>query len=308
VTGFGTVPGEASSHDRSTRWLRIRASWRTAGDRGVVTVRATAERVKLRTASICRDTLLITTLCVAGCPDDTADDTHPNVGQGATDDETADGDGDTDPAQDECAPDQLDGCPPDTKCTAIVAPDGLSYSFECVTDQADLNPGDPCMPMPPTGIDRCPTGYACIPDTNLIPTEGHCLELCLDDDGCPDGLCSAMPASVIRVCADHCDPILANCPATYACRMLEDRSFGCVLPLPADIGVQGTQCDGFNQLGCADGFVCMPSLQVPECLDPDFCCTAVCPVDGMADCPPGSLCQSLTLEDPLLEHIGVCAT
>jgi hypothetical protein len=217
---------------------------------------------------------------------------------------------DPDPDQIGCDPEQLDRCPPDSKCTAIVAGDGRNYSYECVPDQGNLLPGEVCMPSPPTGIDGCPTGYACIPDTNRIPTQGHCEQLCNDDAGCEEGLCGVRPTSPVLVCADYCDPLLlATCPATYACRLLEDRAFGCIVPLPGDIGVQGQACDSLRQLGCAEGFVCMNSFQVPDCLDPDACCTAICPFGAdpeLIECPPLATCQVFTLDWPLTDNVGFC--
>ncbi len=255
--------------------------------------------------------ILAISLLAGACTDDGPGPGDLDGAEAATDGEAedpGDGDGDDAPAQIECAPDQLDVCPPDTKCTSVVAADGLSYAFECVMDSGALQPGELCMPAPPTGVDGCPTGYACIPDTNQIPSEGHCEALCLDDDACLGGLCAATPTSPVRICLERCDPLLVTCPETHACRYLEDRAFACVLPQPDDIGVQGAECDGVNQRGCANGFVCMSSFEVPECFDSDFCCTAICPIDGGggAECPAESTCEALALEFPELDNVGAC--
>jgi hypothetical protein len=211
------------------------------------------------------------------------------------------------PIQSECGPDQLDRCPPDSKCTAIVADDGHTFTYQCVPEQGELMPGEVCVPSPPTGIDGCPTGYACIPNTNLTPTQGHCERLCRNDDGCDEGVCGVRPTSPVLVCADYCDPLLATCPATHVCRLLGDRAFGCVVPLPDDIGVQGQPCNRLLQLGCAEGFVCMGAFQVPDCGGFETCCTAICQSGAdMIDCPPLTTCQAFDFDWPLTDEVGFC--
>lgn len=247
-------------------------------------------------------------LCLGACAGDDA--TNDSMNDDGGTDTSADTGTDTGAEQQPCAPDQLDACPADSKCTAVEEADGLEYRYECVPDIVSLEPGEACEPSPPTGIDGCPSGYACIPDTNQVPTEGHCLQLCERDDTCLDGLCASRPTSPIPSCATYCEPLISPCELDEQCQLLEGRAFGCIFPLPDSTGVQGMACDGFNNLGCDEGFVCMNEIEVPDCVDADtdYCCTALCPLDGMSECPDTTMCIELDLDDhALFTNVGVCS-
>lgn len=254
---------------------------------------------------------LLTCLAVA-CADDgdlMADD---DAGMSETDTATTTDDagttetGDTGGEQLDCAPDDLEACPEGSKCTALLPDDDTGVNYSCVMDAGDLLPGETCFPDPVTGVDGCPSGYACIPDTELTPTEGHCLELCLDDTSCVEGVCVSPPASPIPVCATLCNPAVQNCTEPQVCRRVETRAFACEIPLPSDIGLAGDPCDGENDLGCAPGFVCEPSAELLDCED-DYCCTNVCEVGGEPVCDEMLMCEELELESQLdSPTIGAC--
>jgi hypothetical protein len=239
------------------------------------------------------------------------EDAADEVGDGDGDPTGPTGDGDpTDPTGSgdggpiaNCSPGVATSCPAGQKCTALILAGSLIY--DCVSDDIDKQPYEPCVPAPSTGEDGCPAGYVCVPYVT-DGAMGHCLELCSSDGQCDAALCTAPPSSKIPVCAGICDPLAPFCPALQSCQRVRQTAFVCQYPHEDDNGTTAAPCNSALDRGCAEGFVCETGGVIPDCNEAS-CCTALCDLDDIDPCTPPMSCNHLPLDpQPGLENVGAC--
>jgi hypothetical protein len=232
---------------------------------------------------------------------------------GADEAETGDGDGDEDETESSgdgggpvfnCDPDDAQPCPDGQKCTVLGPPSAPVY--DCVTDDGFLLPLESCTPAPSNGQDGCPSGYACLPISVETPDQGLCLQLCSVDANCELAFCAAPRGSQVKVCGPICDPLAPACPETMDCQRIRQAMFVCQFPGPDDDGTQTDACNGNQDAGCAEGFVCQTGQIVPDCSETS-CCTSLCDLSEPDSCGAPSLCGDLDLDPvPGLEDVGAC--
>jgi hypothetical protein len=199
----------------------------------------------------------------------------------------------------ECDPVEQTGCNGDDKCTVVLQ--AGSYGYTCVADTVAHASLESCDPDLAGGLDGCPAGTACLSDE---AEQGLCIPLCIDGSDCGDGNCIPDLENDIPYCADECSPFEAMCPTPLQCRRLDDR-FGCSFVRPDDTGSQGEPCSVSGDVGCAEGFACMPGGLVPGCAS-DNCCSVLCDTT-LGGCDSPSTCTTLfDSPSPGSESIGVC--
>lgn len=199
----------------------------------------------------------------------------------------------------DCDPILQTGCNGDEKCTVVLKAGEIGYS--CVGDDTSLAPLESCEAALASGLDGCPAGTACLADES---EQGLCAPLCLDSGDCAEGVCIPDLSNDIPYCAGACSPFEAMCPAPQQCRRLDDR-FGCSFVRPEDTGAQGEPCTPAGDVGCAEGFACLPGGLVPMCAS-DSCCTVLCDTT-LGGCDSPATCTSVfDAPAPGAESIGVC--
>lgn len=259
--------------------------------------------------SLCASLLLFAGLACQDTPFEEGAD-EVGDGDGDTGSEDPSGDGDGEPTGDgdaeptfNCDPQADMPCPDGQKCTVLSS--GGPPIYECVTDDAEHLPYDPCTPAPASGQDGCPSGHVCMTPSPDSPT-GQCLPLCKSDSGCDAGLCVAPPSSQISVCAAICDPLAPFCPDLQDCQRVRKSNFVCQYPLADDNGTTAEACNGALDSGCAEGFVCETGGVVPGCSQTN-CCTSLCDLSDADPCEPPMICGDLDLDpQPGLENVGAC--
>jgi hypothetical protein len=200
----------------------------------------------------------------------------------------------------ECDPVAQLGCIAGEKCTAVLV--GNTVAYACVADSPAHEPNAPCTASPNTGVDGCPDGYACIADE---VDSALCVELCLADADCGGGLCVDGLVAPIPYCAGACSPFENMCATPLQCRASADR-FTCRFAHETDVGGQGDPCSVPDDVGCGEGFVCIPGELVPGCVDP-ACCTTLCDVNDGIGCDAPAGCQSIFgAPAPGYEDVGAC--
>lgn len=224
------------------------------------------------------------------------DDGPPTTGSNDTNDAPPD------PVYD-CEPADPSACPMGQKCSAL-SDGGAQNHYQCVADDGELLPYDPCIPAPGNGQDGCGGGTVCLGYGEDDLGSGRCFRGCRNDADCEPGVCVTSPYSGTTYCAENCDPLVGQCPPGLGCRQTEDR-FACEMTLSDDVGGAGDPCFGFR--GCANTLACMPGELVPGCSS-SACCTATCTTDGPADqCAAPAICASMFNEPaPEFELIGAC--
>jgi len=209
-------------------------------------------------------------------------------------------------------------CPEDDKCMPW-ANDGGSLWNAVRCSPIERNPngvGEPCTVdgSGVSGLDDCDLGLQCFnvdPETN----EGVCAQICGAIDGapiCPQGT-SCATYGAARVCLEPCDPLAQACPLAHACYPAGTFVGPGEPPPPfftcervAGSGEPLMPCEVF-QSGCDGGSVCFDAQALP-CPSSIGCCTELCDLMGMDDCPEGLTCTPYLDPAPnaLLEGVGVC--
>lgn len=204
-----------------------------------------------------------------------------------------------------CDPADITSCPDGEKCTALLR-GGYQNHYECVTDDTAHGLFDPCAPSPLDGQDGCPPSTYCGAN-DYDKATGLCVPLCKKDFDCA-GACLTNAFDTVPYCGDACDPTQPACPQGLQCRR-GPSSFACSFySVDLDIGEFGAQCYPENDIGCREGFVCLPGALVPECETPtDYCCSHVCDKDLGDNCVSPSSCHDLfTDPSPGYEWVGAC--
>ena len=168
-----------------------------------------------------------------------------------------------------------------------------------------------------SGLDDCALGLQCFdvdPETN----EGTCAQICgaiEDAPICPAGtFCATYGAA--RVCLEPCDPLKKECPDGQACYPAGTYTgsdgplppfFTCERILGGGLVDPFAPCETFHG-ACADGSICFEAEAVPCEPGTVACCTEVCTLMGMDECPNGQTCTPYLDPAPnaLLEGVGVC--
>lgn len=204
-----------------------------------------------------------------------------------------------------CDPADITTCPDGEKCTALLKGQYQNH-YECVPDDGVHGLFDTCSPSPLDGQDGCSPGTYCGADSFDQQT-GLCVPLCKKDPDCT-GSCVVNAFDQVPYCGDACDPTQPNCPAGLQCRR-GDGAFACsFFETAIDIGEAGAQCFLEHDIGCREGYVCLPGAIVPDCASPtEFCCTAICDQDLGDTCSAPASCKELfTDPDPGYEWVGAC--
>jgi hypothetical protein len=245
-------------------------------------------------------------LAAAGCqrlavedPSDSWTDLPDDTGVGTfaqDDDDGADDGG----LQTGCNPVAQTGCSPGEKCTAVQV-SGNQEAHACVSDPGGLEPFDPCNASLNDGIDGCPAGFVCLEGAD----GGACVNLCLTNSDCDDGICVYHSTDNIRHCAAECSAFEPSCVSPLECRRASDR-FVCKFPSHGDTGTQGSPCEAEEDFGCAGGFACLPGPIVLGCTD-SSCCTSLCELSDSDPCPQPSTCNALFPNPaPGFADVGAC--
>ena len=210
-------------------------------------------------------------------------------------------------------------CPEGEKCMPW-ANDGGSLWNAVRCSPVENNPngvGEPCTVdgSGVSGLDDCDLGLQCFnvdPDTN----EGTCAQICGAIDGAPicpeDTFCATYAAA--RVCLAACDPLGFECPIGYACYPA-GTFVGPDEPLPPFFTCERVvaaaeslePCEIFHG-ACQGGSLCFESEALPCNRGYAGCCTELCTLQGMDECPDGLTCTPYLDPAPnaLLEGVGVC--
>jgi hypothetical protein len=204
-----------------------------------------------------------------------------------------------------CDPDDEAACPSGQKCTIIGVDtvDSVQNVYDCVDDPGLLLEYAACTPDRSTGIDGCPPGFACLTTSEDDLDNGICVELCLDSDGCEDGVCLPHVYSEIPTCADYCDPLSALCPPGQDC-FPNESDFICRLVTDVDTGAVGDDC--YWEVGCGPSLVCLTGAILNGC-SAEYCCSDICDLEGTDQCETPTSCNPY-FDDPApyLERVGAC--
>jgi hypothetical protein len=131
------------------------------------------------------------------------DDGPPTTGSNDTNDAPPD------PVYD-CEPADPAACPSGQKCTAL-SEGGAQNHYQCVADDGELLPYDPCVPAPGNGQDGCGGGTVCLGYSEDDLGSGRCFKGCRNDDiglegepcfgfrGCANTL-ACMPGELVPGC------------------------------------------------------------------------------------------------------------
>lgn len=226
----------------------------------------------------------------------------------ADDEVPVDPPGDGDSFTIECNPADENDCDPDQKCAVVLDTNNEQTLYKCVENDAYLSPFEICELSVNDGQDGCPSGTLCI-SISEDDSFGRCLPGCLETSQCDaNGVCLSGPFSDINHCATACDPLEAACPGGMRCLAAVDR-FGCQIGTEFDNAGQADECLGFDERGCAEGFVCQWGELIPNCLSASgMCCTSLCDASGDgSECPSPTQCFALFPNPaPGFEELGVC--
>jgi hypothetical protein len=204
-----------------------------------------------------------------------------------------------------CDPADITSCADDEKCTAVFQ-GPYQNLYQCVPNDTANQLYESCAPSPYDGQDGCPPGTYCGVDS-FDNTTGRCVPLCKKDVDCGAGACLTNPFDQVPYCGDACDPLQPSCADGLQCRRGQS-SFACSFyAIELDIGEYSAQCYPEYDVGCREGYICLPGALVPACASPtEYCCTDVCD-QGADPCDSPASCNEI-FTDPLpgFEWVGAC--
>jgi len=203
-----------------------------------------------------------------------------------------------------CDPVDQNDCGDDQKCTPLDKYGKQNY-YDCVDDDGLYNTFESCEPAKNTGQDRCRAGTVCLAD---YTEQGICVNLCLDDKDCNQGLCIKDPKMGVDYCADECLPFApAGCLSLLECRRETDRTV-CQFATEEDDGITGDECGSrMGDRGCRDGFACLAGSVVTGCQS-IRCCARFCDLNSEEpQCSDPDSCNP-AFDDPAppSESVGAC--
>lgn len=182
-------------------------------------------------------------------------------------------------------------CGTGNKCAFVLDNETTGHgTLQCVPD-GDRGEGASCrFDSSYGGYDDCRAGLAC--------WDGACRSYCAGSADCDasEECIAERSDDPIAVCAERCDVVADNCPASEGCYAWTDQFAVCQT---AGHGYTGAYCD--QHLDCERGNLCVSGI-----------CERVCDVSQYPNteaptCDYGAICVGLTGDYPVFAGVGTCS-
>jgi hypothetical protein len=191
-----------------------------------------------------------------------------------------------------CSMDNQAACGPGNKCGFVLENTSTGHgTFQCVPDGGRGEGAECYLPSSFGDYDSCTRGLVC--------WDGACQEYCDDQSDCGAGeRCAAFSAAdPYSACAETCDLLAQNCPATKGCFPWSQSDAICVTA-----GNNFASCTYDDD--CSRGELCIPD-------DIGRSCAPICdysryPNQQAPQCSYDQVCVSLANNGPVYSGVGVC--